>query len=177
MNSIYRRATVSKCTVDVQSGGSPPSVASMSDPAGQDSLVRRFGTARHPERAPVHPAPEDMDDDTVDALGKLSAALEVVEHARGHLYAFHRLCGTADLALQDAVAALRDCGQGDLAEDIDTALVGRDVVEGMWSFQIVEAYDDQYWSVFRAAEQAARAALGAAPHLYESRMKADEQHR
>ena len=39
----------------------------------------------------------DLDDATVEALGKLSEALEVVEHARGLLYGFHRLTGTADL--------------------------------------------------------------------------------
>jgi hypothetical protein len=48
-----------------------------------------------------------MDDATVDALGRLSAALETAEDARGHLYAFHRLSGRADLDLDDAIAALR----------------------------------------------------------------------
>ena len=46
-----------------------------------------------------HRRPEGVDDATVEALGKLSEALEVVEDARGHLYGFHRLTGTADLAL------------------------------------------------------------------------------
>ena len=53
--------------------------------------------------APQHIRPEGVSDATVEALGKLSEALEVVEHVRGHLYAFHRLTGTADLALGDAV--------------------------------------------------------------------------
>jgi hypothetical protein len=116
-----------------------------------------------------------MEDATVDALGKLSAALEVVEHARGHLYAFHRMSGTADLALQDAVEALRAAGHAELAADIDTTLVGRDVVEGMWTFEIVETYDQNYWSVFRAAERHARDQLAAPTHIYESEMKAHEQ--
>lgn len=36
------------------------------------------------------------DDATVAAAGKLSEALEIVEHARGLLYGFHRLCGSAE---------------------------------------------------------------------------------
>jgi hypothetical protein len=117
-----------------------------------------------------------MTDDTVTALGSLSAALEIVEHARGHLYAFHRMSGSADLALQDALRELRDAGHVELADDIDTALVGRDVIEGNWTFQLVEDYDAHYVAVFRAAEARARQVCGnAAPHIYEAEMKAREQ--
>ena len=56
---------------------------------------------------------------TVTAAGKLSEALEIVEHARGLLYGFHRLCGSADLTLQEAVRALRDAGHPELADWLD----------------------------------------------------------
>jgi len=108
----------------------------------------------------------------VDALGKLSAALETVERARGHLYGFHQLCGKADFELGDAVEALRAAGHRELAEQIDADLVGRNVLEGRWSFQIVEEYDDTYWSAFRAWEQAARDRLaGGRRHLFEAALK------
>ena len=48
---------------------------------------------------------------TVRAVGKLTEALEAVEEARGHLYAFHRLTGTADFALEEAIGMLRDAGR------------------------------------------------------------------
>ena len=70
-------------------------------------LLARFGSAKHPERDVIHPRPANLDDATVDAVGKLSAAFEVVENARGFLYGFHRMSGEADLALQEALAALR----------------------------------------------------------------------
>lgn len=115
---------------------------------------------------------DDVSDATVDALGKLSAALESVERARGHLYGFHQLCGKADLELGDAVAALREAGHPAEADEIEADLVGRNVLEGRWSFQIVEEYDDTYWSVFRAYEQAARDRLaGGRRHLFEAGMK------
>lgn len=142
----------------------------------ESSLTDSYGSARRPDRLPAHDRPDGMTDDTVQALGSLSAALEVVEHARGHLYAFRRLSGTADLALQDAVRELREAGHTDLADDIDGALVGRDVIDGKWTFQLVEAYDAGYLTVFRAAEARARQACGnAAPHIYEAEMKVREQ--
>lgn len=52
---------------------------------------------------PPHRRPAGVSDETVTAVGKLSEALEVVEHARGLLYGFHRLSGKADLALGEAV--------------------------------------------------------------------------
>lgn len=120
-------------------------------------------------------APEgspDVDEATVDALGKLSAALESVERARGHLYGFHQLSGKADFELGDAVDALRRAGHKDVAAKLEEELVGRNVLEGRWSFQVVEEYDDTYWSAFRRLEQAARDELaGGRRHLYESRLK------
>jgi hypothetical protein len=139
-------------------------------------LRARFGSARHPERATAHQRPAGSDDATVDAVGRISAAFEVVENARGMLYAFHRMSGEADLALQDGVTALRAAGHQDLADEIDDVLVGRDVVRDMWTFQLVEAYDEQYWQVFRAVEEQVRDQLsGGTPHVFEAEMKRHEQ--
>lgn len=113
---------------------------------------------------------------TIEALGKISEALEAVERARGHLYSFHQLSGTADLTLQEGVAKLREAGHTELAEEIEAGLVGRDVLPGRWTFQIVEEYDDGYWSVFREHEDKARRLLaGARRHLFEAGMKEKEQ--
>jgi hypothetical protein len=125
---------------------------------------------------PGRAAPDGVSDATVDALGKLSEALETCERARGHLYSFHQLTGSADLQLGEAVTALREAGHRDIADRIDRELVGRNVVQGRWTFQVVEEYDDCYWSLFRELEQAARTALaGGVRHLYEARMKESER--
>ena len=121
---------------------------------------------------PAHRTPAGVDDATVDALGKLSEALETVERARGHLYTFHQLTGSADIALQGAVEALREAGHGELADRVDAELVGRNVIEGRWTFQVVEDYDDGYWSLFRELERTAREQLaGGRRHLFEARLK------
>jgi len=139
-------------------------------------LEIEFGTSKRPSRAVAHQRPNGSDDATVAALGKLSEALETVEHARGLLYGFHRMSGTADRLLGDAIAMLRAAGHPDLAEDIDRTLLGRDTIGAQWTFQIVEGFDADYWKVFRAVEAHARQQLGGfEPHVHEAEMKAAEQ--
>ncbi|MGK8502124.1 hypothetical protein [Nocardia asiatica] len=120
----------------------------------------------------AHRRPDGVDDVTVAATGKLSEALETVERARGHLYAFHQLTGGADLALDQAVELFREAGHARLAERISTELIGRNVLAGRWTFQIVEEYDDGYYGLFRDIERAARdELLDGRRHLYEAEMK------
>ena len=139
-------------------------------------LVARHGSAKHPARDQTREHPAGASDELVAAIGKLSEALESAEHARGLLYGFHQLCGKVDAEVQEAVAELRSAGQAELADEIDECLVGRDVVDGWWSFQLVESYDHRYWQVLRDVEREARARTGFADrHVYEADMKDDEQ--
>ena len=118
----------------------------------------------------------DLDDTTVEGLGKLSEALETIEQARGQLYGFHQHSGKADLLLQDAVELFRKAGHTQLADDLDRDLVGRNVIADRWTFQIVEDYDATYWSVFRAFDERARNELSDGDrHVYEARMKQRER--
>lgn len=122
--------------------------------------------------AAEHRRPSPMSDDSVAALGKLSEALETVERARGHLYSFHQLIGHADQQLGDAVDALRNAGHGARADQLERELVGLNVLDGRWTFQVVEEFDDRYWATFREQEQAARDELaGGRRHLHEAQMK------
>lgn len=119
-----------------------------------------------------HRRPPGLDDATVSALGKLSEAWETVERARGHLYSFHQLIGHADLMLDDAVAMFRAAGHPDLADRIGRDLIGRNVVPGRWTFQLLEEFDDGYHRSFRDVERDARDRLaGGRRHLYEAEMK------
>jgi hypothetical protein len=121
---------------------------------------------------PRHRRPAGLDDDTVTALGKLSEAMETVERARGCLYDFHQLTGHADLILGEAVADLRAAGHHKLADTLNREIVGRNVLAGRWTFQVVEEYDETYYEPFRAAERAARDQLAdGRRHLYEAEMK------
>lgn len=123
-----------------------------------------------PDRA--HRRPDGVSDATVEALGKLSEALECVERARGHLYELHQLIGHADLMLDEAVELFRAAGHPGIAERIDRDLVGRNVIAGRWTFQLVEEFDDGYHALFREMDRRARDELvGGRRHLYEAEMK------
>ena len=118
----------------------------------------------------------DLDDTTVEALGKLSEALETVDQARGFLYAFHQLTGKADRLLQESVDLFGTAGAGELAADLERDLVGRNVIADRWTFQIVEDYDAGYWSTFRDFDDRARAEFADGDrHVYEARMKQSER--
>ena len=123
--------------------------------------------------------PDDMrqrgagiDEATVEAVGKVTEALEFVERARGHLYSLHQLIGHADLLLGKACDALVDAGHPEAAERLQTELIGRNVLQGRWTFQIVEEFDDGYWSEFREHERRLRTELqNGERHVFEAHMK------
>ena len=130
------------------------------------------------EQLPDHRRPDGVSDETVNALGTLSEALEAVESARGFLYTFHRLTGTADITLGKAIDELREAGHTETADRLERDLLGRNILQGRWTFQIVEEYDQTYYSVFQELERAAREQLvGGRRHVYEAEMKERERTR
>ncbi|MGN6687407.1 MAG: hypothetical protein ACTHK1_07710 [Actinomycetales bacterium] len=121
---------------------------------------------------PDHEVPPGASDATVEAVGKLTEALETVERLRGRLYDLHQLTGTADFQVEDAVDQLRAAGHPELADRIAEQLVGRNVLGGRWTFQVVEEFDDGYYACLRELERTVRDELvGGRRHLYEARLK------
>jgi hypothetical protein len=119
-----------------------------------------------------HVRPDGVSDDTVEALGTLSEAWETVERARGHLYAFHQLTGGADLTLGRAVEQLRAAGHGAQADLVEREIVGRNVIPGRWTFQLIEDYNATYYTPFADVERRVREELAdGRAHLYEAEMK------
>ncbi|KAB1942273.1 hypothetical protein F8271_13010 [Micromonospora sp. ALFpr18c] len=120
----------------------------------------------------THARPTGVDDTTVEALGALSEALETIHRVRGHLYSAHQLVGGADLTLDRAVRLLREAGHNEVADRIERELVGRNVLPGRWTFQVVEEFDDGYYATFQEVERYARDKLaGGRRHIYEAEMK------
>jgi len=119
-----------------------------------------------------HTRPDGVDDDTVAAVGKLTEALEWVERARGRLYDLHQMIGTADFKVEEAADQLAAAGHPSLAERLRAEVVGRNVLDGRWTFQIVEEFDRIYYAAVRAAEQEVRdTLLGGRRHVFEAEMK------
>ncbi|MEU7655438.1 hypothetical protein AB0C41_25860 [Micromonospora taraxaci] len=120
----------------------------------------------------AHARPNGVDDDTVEALGELSKALETIHRARGHLYAAHQLVGGADLTLDRVVELLQQAGHDEVANRVESELLGRNVLPGRWTFQMMEEFDDGYYATFQEVERYAREKLaGGRRHIYEAEMK------
>jgi hypothetical protein len=123
-----------------------------------------------------HTRPDGVSDETVEAVGKLTEALEIVEEARGLLYTFHRRTGEADFALGEAADLFREAGHDDVADRLEQDLIGRNVLEGRWTFQIMEEYDSGYYDAFKEHERSAREALvGGRHHLFEAELKEERR--
>lgn len=123
-----------------------------------------------------HRRPEGATDATVDAVGKVTEALEWIERARGDLYDFHQKMGHADALFGEAASMLDDAGHHETAAGLRDRIVGRNAIDGRWSFQIVEEFDDCYWIAARDEERSVRDHLTAGRrHVLESEMKDDRR--
>jgi len=112
------------------------------------------------------------DPETVDAVGKATEALEYVERARGHLYAFHQLIGHADFLFEESARWLAQLGRREEAASLWHNLVGRDVLESRWTFEIVERFDDDYYDAARAeVMRLERSLVGGRQHAHEEAMR------
>jgi hypothetical protein len=119
-----------------------------------------------------HRRPEGVDDATVEAVGKVSEAVEWLERARGRLFDFHQMLGHLDFQMGDAVDLLRKAGHDDLAELLDEEVVGRNVLDGRWTFQIVEEFEDVYYGPIRDVERRIRdELLQGRRHVFEAELK------
>jgi hypothetical protein len=121
---------------------------------------------------------DDATDPVAAAAARLGEALEYVERARGHLYEFHHLIGHADLMLDNVLTGLERAGWTDLAARVREELYGRDVLEGRWTYQVVDEFDDGYWQAWRTVTSEVRTAVPRGDrHTHEARMKMRRQQR
>ena len=119
-----------------------------------------------------HRRPEGVDDATVAAAGKVSEALEWLERARGRLFDFHQMLGHLDLLMEEGADMLDEAGHAELATMLRDDVVGRNVLDGRWTFQIVEEFEDTYYEPVRRAEQRIRDELMEGKrHVFEAEMK------
>lgn len=122
--------------------------------------------------APDNRRPAGVDDATVKAAGVVSEALEYVHRMRGAIYDVHQLVGRADQLFSTGAEQLRAAGHDELATMLEREIVGRDVLPGRWTFQVVEEFDECYYAPVVAAEQRVRdELLDGKRHVLESEMK------
>lgn len=120
----------------------------------------------------AHARPAGASDAVVEAAGKVSEAFEWVERVRGRLFDLHQMMGHADFLFGDAADALHEAGCTELAAMLRDEVVGRNLLDGRWTFQIVEEFDDCYYQPAKAAEQRVRDELmEGRRHVWEAELK------
>jgi len=119
-----------------------------------------------------HIRPDDVDDETVEAVGKLTEAFEWIERARGNLYELHQKIGHADELFGEAASKLEKAEQAKLVALVETKICGLNVLPGRWTFQIVEDFDDGYYRKVKDIERQVRDELMEGKrHVFESELK------
>lgn len=120
----------------------------------------------------AHIRPPGTSDDTVEAAGKVSEALEWIERVRGHLFELHQLVGRADFIFEEAAKSLRKAGHSEQANLLEQEVIGRNLLPGRWTFQIVEEFDETYYQPVKRAEESIRNdLLQGKRHVFESELK------
>jgi hypothetical protein len=119
-----------------------------------------------------HRRPDGVDGDTVAAVGKLSEAVEWIERARGRLFDFHQLIGHADLLLEEAADMLDEAGHEEMADRLRVEVIGRNVLDGRWTFQVVDEFERSYYDPVCEAEHDVRGKLlDGRRHVFEAELK------
>jgi hypothetical protein len=148
-------------------------------PLGLFDTTDEHKTVMNGSEARVEPGyerPPGVSDESVAAVGKLSESLEYLERARGRIYDFHQLMGRVDRLVQEAADELEAAGHPEQARLLREEVVGRNVLRGRWTFQIVDEFGDLYYEPFRRAEEKVRGDLmDGRKHVYEAEMKARER--
>lgn len=120
----------------------------------------------------AHRRPDGCDDATVSATAKASEALEWIERARGRPFDFHQMLGRADFLFGEAADAFDQAGRPEEASALRREVVGRNVIDGRWTFQLVEEFNDCYYDPIRTIERDIRdEVMGGRRHVFEAELK------
>src|SRR5690606_30004940 len=104
--------------------------------------------------------------------------MEYLIRARGHLYSLHQLIGRVDFLFEDAADLFQQAGCVEEAERLRSEVIGRNVLDGRWTFQIVEEFDELYFAPIQAELDRLEADLmGGQRHVYESELKEQRRSR
>ena len=110
-------------------------------------------------------------------MATATEAMEYVERARGHLFTLHHLLGRADLLFAEVAAELRSQGRAGDAARIEREVVGRDVLEGRWSFEVLEEFEQEYYEPVRDAVRTVERRTTGRPHARAVRLRAAARRR
>lgn len=139
------------------------------DGSGDAPIDLREGAVAAPTQGPRDVA---LDRALLETMATAAEAIEYIERARGHLYTLHHLLVRADILFADVATSLRDQGHADEAEILETRVIGRDVIDDRWSFEVVEAFEDGFYGpISGAVRDIERRTVGGRRHALDAALK------
>ncbi|EMA43225.1 hypothetical protein [Halococcus saccharolyticus] len=88
--------------------------------------------------------PTDLDGTERAALHDLQLGIEHLHRGYGHLVAFHHQVGRGMDRLDDAREKLRTSGHDEWADVLRDDLLPAGAVDGRWTYEVVEAFADEF---------------------------------
>jgi hypothetical protein len=86
----------------------------------------------------------ELDDSERAALHDLQLGIEHLHRGYGNLLAFHHAVGRGMNRFEDARKELRASGHDEWADALRDDLLPAGVVEEMWTYEVVEAFADEF---------------------------------
>jgi len=84
----------------------------------------------------------ELEEGEIDALHEVEVGTEWLQRAHGHLLAFHHAVGHGMDHFEAAERVLRGEGHDELADELRDDLLPLGVLDGTWSYGVVEAYQE-----------------------------------
>lgn len=94
-----------------------------------------------------------------EALHELRLGIEHVNRGYGHLLAFHHQVGRGMNRFAQARDLLREAGHDGFADRLRDDLLPAGVVDDMWSYELVEAFEEGFLTETTTFERGVRSAL------------------
>jgi len=118
------------------------------------------------------PTTDEVSEAEAAAIHEVELTLEWLQRARGLFVQFHHATGHALDHLDDAEAALRDCGYDDLADEIRDEHLPRSVIEDRWTYDLLEEYEETFLRPYESFERRARDSVtDGVRHVHERRQE------
>jgi hypothetical protein len=82
------------------------------------------------------------------------------------------MLGHLDFQMSEAAGLLRSSGHEEAATRIEREVIGRNVLDGRWTFQVIDEFDDVYYAPVRTVENALlNEFMAGRRHVYEAELK------
>lgn len=117
----------------------------------------------------------DLTEKEIEALHHLQLGKEDIKKARGYLMDFHHEIGSGMNHYKKAHELLEEVDRDKSADEI-SEMVPRDVIEGYWSWKLVEEFESHFYDPVSDAEESVRDRMAdGEEHINEQIMEKDRK--